>query len=88
MNIKNDPSKAGKRTGKMILLGEFSRFAIYPVHTRGDQVSWFVSDAEIPDEVTGLPNSIIGQFASEAAAIMYLMRRFDILGLAMVDLGR
>ena len=67
--VLNNPSKAGKRAGRAKFFGENSRFAVYPVHTRFDAVSWMVSDAEMPDEEAGLPSSIVGQFLSAQFAI-------------------
>ena len=52
--IANDPIKAGQRASKSTLFGENSRYAVYAVHTRFEDVQWFVADAEQTDPVTGL----------------------------------
>ena len=44
----NDTSKAGQLAGERQFFGEFSRYCVFPVHTRFDRVSWFVKDAERP----------------------------------------
>ena len=47
----NDPKRAGRNASKTKYFGEFSRYAVFAVHTRFDAVSWFVTDAEgITDE--------------------------------------
>lgn len=66
-SIKNDPSKAGKRARKIETFGEFSRFAIYPIHTRFEAVCWIVLDALIVDEF-GLA-SVIRQASSKESAL-------------------
>lgn len=55
---KNDPRKAGQKAGAVMSFGEFGRFRIFPVHTRFDAVSWFVTDAEVIDEETGFASVI------------------------------
>lgn len=41
-----DPSKRGQIAAPKVLFGEFSRYAIAPIHTRFGDVVWFVWDAE------------------------------------------
>lgn len=50
VSLVNDPSKAGRRAGKTRFIGEASRYAVFPVHTRFDAICWFVTDAERQDE--------------------------------------
>lgn len=57
LDAENLPALAGKRAAGAVTFGEFSRFAVYPVHTRSDRVTWFVTDAERTDEF-GLPSVI------------------------------
>lgn len=45
---RNDPTKAGQLAARKRLFGDCSRFAVAPVHTRFDAVTWFVWDAEHP----------------------------------------
>jgi len=66
--IKNDANKAGQLAAKKKLFGGDSRYAVAPIHTRFDAVEWFVWDAEIPDETTGMA-SVIRQAATEQEAI-------------------
>ena len=47
--IINDPSRAGALAASKELFGRCSRYAIAPVHSRFDEVRWFVWDAELPD---------------------------------------
>jgi len=42
----NNPSLRGSLASKKQFFGENSRYAIAPVHTRFDDVEWFVWDAE------------------------------------------
>lgn len=65
----NNPALAGQMASRRkFLFGYGSRYALYAVHTRFDAVQWFVADAEVPDELTGLP-SIIRQEASPEEAM-------------------
>ncbi len=54
----NSPRNAGRLAGRKEYFGEFSRYAIFPVNTRFENVMWFVTDAELEDEVTGAPLTI------------------------------
>jgi len=68
------PNKAtmrGQLASRKVFFGEASRFALYAVHTRFDAVMWFVADAEILDELTGLP-AIVRQEWDVAKAIVGL----------------
>ncbi len=68
MIIVNDNSKAGKVAAKPEIFGPFSRYSVYPVHTRfGDSVQWFVSDAEDDDPFLG--KAIIRQAPTKAEAM-------------------
>lgn len=44
----NDPRKAGQLASRKAFFGDYHRFAIAAVHTRFDDVEWFVWDAEDP----------------------------------------
>jgi hypothetical protein len=44
--IVNDPAKRGQLAAKKVIFGEVSRYAIAPIHTRFNDVVWFVWDAE------------------------------------------
>jgi len=68
---KNNPDLAGKLASDKLIFGEFSRYALYAVHTRGPSVQWFVADAESADE-SGLPR-IIRQAESPEDAIAGLV---------------
>lgn len=66
--LRNDPTLAGQLAGRKRLFGDYHRYAVFPVHTRFDAVEWFVADAFVTDEVTGLP-AVIRQAATEEAAV-------------------
>jgi hypothetical protein len=70
--MRNNPKLAGKRAGKTRFFGPHSRFALYPMHTRFEDLHWVVSDAEMTDEY-GLPDAAI--FNTEAKALAYVLRR-------------
>lgn len=65
--IKNDPSKKGQLAARKRTFGDFSRYAVAPVHTRFEAVEWFVWDAETVG-ADGLPE-VIRQEASKEAAL-------------------
>lgn len=44
--IANDPSKRGQLAAPKVIFGEFSRYAVAPIHTRFGSIVWFVWDAE------------------------------------------
>jgi len=44
--IINDSSKRGELAAPKVLFGEYSRYAIAPIHTRFGSIVWFVWDAE------------------------------------------
>lgn len=46
--IKNNPQLKGSLAGRKVLFGEHGRYAVAPVHTRFDDVEWFVWDAQHP----------------------------------------
>lgn len=46
----NDPLRAGQLASDSIRFGEFNRYDLFAVHTRFDAVSFFVKDAETPDD--------------------------------------
>jgi hypothetical protein len=41
MTICNDPTRRGQLAAPMRIFGEYSRYAVAPVHTRFDAVEWF-----------------------------------------------
>lgn len=56
-SIKNNPAKKGEIAGRKSLFGDYSRYAVAPVHTRFESIAWFVWDAETTDE-NGFPETI------------------------------
>jgi len=72
MQITNNPALRGKRAGKARFFGPHSRYAVFPIHTRFQEVAWVVQDAEVLDEL-GLPEAVV--FNSKAEAIAYALRR-------------
>lgn len=44
----NNPALAGQPAAKKQFFGDFSRYAVWPVHTRFEAIAWFVADAEHP----------------------------------------
>jgi hypothetical protein len=65
--MKNNPNLAGQLASKKVLFGGYSRFAIAPVHTRFDDVEWFVWDANHIDPLTKLPSVIAQEPTKEQA---------------------
>jgi hypothetical protein len=47
----NNPALAGQPAARKRLFGEFSRYAVWPAHSRFDRLHWFVSDAEVIDDL-------------------------------------
>lgn len=58
---KNDSSKAGQRATVKIIFGDYSRYALYAIHTRFDSVCWIVQDAEQLDPIVADMPAIIRQ---------------------------
>lgn len=50
LNAINNKNKAGELATSKKIFGERSRYAVAAVHTRFDEVQWFVWDAERADE--------------------------------------
>jgi hypothetical protein len=51
LNVEqNNPARKGEDASSRLSLGENGRFVAYAVHTRFDDVSWFVEDTETLDE--------------------------------------
>jgi len=67
----NNPLKAGCRAGNRLFFGDFSQYAVFPVHTRFESVCWLVVNVETMDEL-GLP-TVIRQASSFEAAIKDLV---------------
>jgi hypothetical protein len=64
---KPDTRRAGKLAGKKLLFGEYSRFAVAPVHSRFEgSTPWFVWDAALIDE-QGLAETIVIKDSFEEA---------------------
>jgi hypothetical protein len=42
----NDPAKRGQKASAYVVFGDYSRYAIYAVHTRFEAVQYFVVDVE------------------------------------------
>ena len=64
---ENNSAKAGQLASGKHIFGEFSRYAVFAVHTRFESVQWFVQDAEQIDDVTGEPLTIRQAATLEAA---------------------
>lgn len=69
--IINNPARKGEVAARKRLFGGYSRYAVAPVHTRGEAVEWFVWDAHVTDPETGSP-AVIRQAATEAEATLGL----------------
>ncbi len=52
--LTNNPMLRGSLAAPKQRFGDWGRYAIAPVHTRFDDLEWFVWDAEVIDEATGL----------------------------------
>jgi hypothetical protein len=68
----NDPSRKGQLAARKQLFGDFSRYAVAPVHTRFDAVEWFVWDACHPNSTTSRAE-VIRQTDSLDAALEGLL---------------
>jgi hypothetical protein len=68
MALSNDPTRKGQLAAPKQLFGEYSRYAVAPIHTRFAAVEWFVWDAHETDPVTGHP-AVIRQASTEAEAV-------------------
>jgi len=67
MALHNDPSRKGQLAAPKRLFGEYSRYAVAPVHTRFDAVAWFVWDA-MSWEPDGTNPAVVRQASTEAEA--------------------
>jgi len=65
--IKNDTNKAGMIASKPKFF-MLSQIKVAAIHTRFDNVQWFVWDAGVIDELTGRPE-VVGQYETEHDAI-------------------
>lgn len=54
----NKPDLCGQLAARKVLFGDYSRYAVAPIHTRFDAVEWFVWDAEHPWINNGTPHVI------------------------------
>jgi hypothetical protein len=66
-NIKNIPPQAGALAARKQFFGDASRYAVAPIHTRFDAVSWFVWDALKTDDDGH--STVIRQEETLAAAV-------------------
>lgn len=64
---KNNKNRRGEYASKKVLFGDFNRYAVAAVHTRFDDVEWFVWDAE--QEIAPFTPSVIRQESTFEAAI-------------------
>lgn len=53
----NNANMKGSLAGRKVLFGDCSRYAVAPIHTRFDEVEWFVWDADKLDNL-GIPEVI------------------------------
>lgn len=61
--MKNRKELDGRRAGDIVYVGDFKRYAIYPVHTKSSHVEYVCSDAEKLD-ASGRPSVVArGSFA-------------------------
>lgn len=49
-DLRNDPSSKGQLAAAKRTFGPLKRYAVAPIHTRFDAVTWFVWDAEAYNE--------------------------------------
>ena len=73
---KNNNARAGAMAGGKVIFGEFSQYAVYPVHTRHDAVAWFVVNVEMLDDM-GLPSVIRQESTFRAAIACFEDDRFE-----------
>ena len=71
--MQNNPKLKGQLAAPKELFGDFSRYAIAPVHTRFDAVQWFVWDAEHPDCTENQRTVVIRQEDTKAQAMAGLI---------------
>lgn len=43
----NDPARRGQKASPVLAFGPMNRFRVYAVHSRFEDVSWFVDDSNI-----------------------------------------
>lgn len=75
MTTINDPTLAGQKASDKLCFGRAGRYAVAAMHTRFDAITWFVWDAEKPED-DGTP-SIIRQADTLEAAIAGLENPSD-----------
>jgi hypothetical protein len=63
---KNNPNLAGQQATPAHIYGG-RRYAVYGVHTTGEDLEWVVVDAETPDEQTGLASVVRREPSREGA---------------------
>ena len=73
---QNDETRAGAMAGGKVIFGEFSQYAVYPIHTRHGAIAWFVVNVEELDEM-GLPSVVRQEKTFKAAVACFDDNRFD-----------
>lgn len=43
----NDPARRGQKASPVLSFGPRGRFSVYAIHTRFDDVQWFVTDSNL-----------------------------------------
>lgn len=77
--IQNNPELKGQLAAYPTYL-HGGRFAIYPVHTRFEDICWMVADAETMDPLLDMPEIIFQSAAKESAEIYVqeqIQKEFD-----------
>lgn len=72
-HIVNCPELRGGRACKPTSFGDFGRYAVFAIHTRGDAVEWFVEDAEQADPKFPSRPAIIRQAPTRDEAVSGLV---------------
>jgi len=67
----NNPALRGQPAARKQLFGDYSRYAVAPIHTRFDAIEWFVWDADRLDK-QGIPE-VIRQAATIDEALQGLI---------------
>ena len=57
-SLENVKSLAGQPITNKVIFGINSRYAVYGIHTRFEDVAWVVADADTTDPLTGFPGII------------------------------
>lgn len=73
----NNPQRAGQLASGKEYFGLFGQYAVFAVHTRGTDVCWFVTDAELPED--GFP-TVVSQHHIFEMAIARFIRMDPVTG--------